>query len=227
MNDREKNNKDKINTEFHWAKTKSTGDGTQPRVAKNKFIGKPRGKSFCFRDDSRSVSFGYYEGDKLMSDYLLKAPEGSRKNRKRVGRGSASGVGTTSGRGNKGQHARSGGRTYVGFEGGQMPLYRRVAHRGFSNYRFHKECLIVNLRDIEQKFCDGDTVDVAALIKKGLIKNANFPVKILGDGAITKRFTVLGARISVSAKEKIVQVGGRTEEVSEQTVKNSKAVLKE
>ena len=94
-----------------------------------------------------------------MSDFNLHAPEGAAKKKRIVGRGQGSGRGTTAGRGNKGQQSRSGGKTYVGFEGGQMPLYRRLAHRGFSNYPFKKECLVVNLREIENHYADGETVD--------------------------------------------------------------------
>jgi large subunit ribosomal protein L15 len=143
-----------------------------------------------------------------MSDYLLHAPKGANKKKRRVGRGGSSGMGTTAGRGNKGQQSRSGGKVYVGFEGGQMPLYRRIARRGFSNYKFKKEYAIVNLRDIEIKYEDGDTVSRETLIQKGLLKRSSPPVKILGDGDITKKITVTVARISESAKEKIEKAGG-------------------
>ena len=143
-----------------------------------------------------------------MSDYLLKAPEGANRKRRRVGRGAGSGLGTTSGRGNKGQQSRSGGKVYVGFEGGQMPLYRRIARRGFSNHPFKQEFSIVNLRDIEAKYADGETVNPETLIRKGLLKKATLPVKILGVGDITKKLTVQDAKLSASAKEKIEKAGG-------------------
>ena len=95
-----------------------------------------------------------------MSDFVLSAPQGANKNTKRVGRGTGSGLGSTAGRGNKGQQSRSGGKVYVGFEGGQMPLYRRIAQRGFSNYPFKKEYAIFNLKDLEAKYADGETVNV-------------------------------------------------------------------
>jgi large subunit ribosomal protein L15 len=142
-----------------------------------------------------------------MSDFNLHAPEGANKKKRIVGRGQGSGLGTTAGRGNKGQQSRSGGKTYVGFEGGQMPLYRRLAHRGFSNYPFKKEVQIVNLGEIEKRYADGETVDVASLIMKGLVKGA-VPVKVLGDGEFTKKLSFKVDAISASAKEKIEKAGG-------------------
>lgn len=147
-----------------------------------------------------------------MSDYnpILSAPKGANKNPKRVGRGSSSGLGTTAGKGNKGQQSRSGKPgPYVGFEGGQMPLYRRIARRGFSNYPFKKEYVCINLQDLESKFADGETVNKESLIKKGFIsaKSATL-VKVLGNGDITKKLTVDVDKISESAKAKIEKVGG-------------------
>jgi large subunit ribosomal protein L15 len=149
-----------------------------------------------------------------MSDFNLRAPVGANKKKRIVGRGQGSGLGTTAGRGNKGQQSRSGGKTYVGFEGGQMPLYRRLAHRGFSNYPFKKESIVINLREIESSFSNGDVVDLAALIAKGLAKGS-LPVKILGDGDLTKKLSFkVGSKgcgivaVSVSAKDKIEKAGG-------------------
>jgi large subunit ribosomal protein L15 len=143
-----------------------------------------------------------------MSDFVLTAPEGANKKKRIVGRGSSSGLGTTAGRGNKGQQSRSGGKVYVGFEGGQMPLYRRIAHRGFSNYPFKEEYAVLNLKDIETKYENGETVDKESLIKKGLVKKARSLVKILGDGNVTKKLTINVDKISASAKEKIEKAGG-------------------
>ena len=143
-----------------------------------------------------------------MSDFVLSAPEGANKKKRIVGRGSSSGLGTTAGRGNKGQQSRSGGKVYVGFEGGQMPLYRRIAHRGFSNYPFKEEYAVLNLKDIETKYENGETVDKESLIKKGLVKKARSLVKILGDGDVTKKLTINVDKISASAKEKIEKAGG-------------------
>lgn len=142
-----------------------------------------------------------------MSDFNLVAPEGANKKKRIVGRGQGSGRGTTAGRGNKGQQSRSGGKTYVGFEGGQMPLYRRLAHRGFSNHPFKKEYSIVNLAEIEKRYADGETVDNATLIQKGLVKSSAL-IKVLGDGELTKKLSFNVDKVSSSAKEKIEKAGG-------------------
>ncbi len=146
-----------------------------------------------------------------MSDFDLKAPCGANKRKRIVGRGQGSGRGTTAGRGNKGQQSRSGGKTYAGFEGGQMPLYRRLAHRGFSNYPFKKEYQVVNLDRIEAAYSDGETVDPASLVAKGVVKGA-VPVKVLGNGELTKKLSFRVEKISVSAKEKIEKAGGTVAE---------------
>jgi large subunit ribosomal protein L15 len=142
-----------------------------------------------------------------MQNYDLHAPEGANRRKRIIGRGQGSGRGTTAGKGNKGQKSRSGGKSYVGFEGGQMPLYRRLAHRGFSNYPFKKIFQVINLSEIEKRFVDGETVDSGSLIKKGLVKGT-VPVKILGDGELTKKLTFKIPALSGSAKEKIEKVGG-------------------
>jgi len=158
----------------------------------------------------------------MAHDYNLHAPAGANKKRKIIGRGQGSGRGTTAGKGGRGQKARSGAHTYAGFEGGQMPLYRRLAKRGFSNYPFKKTFQIVNLAEIEKRYSDGETVDEFSLHKKGLIKGrrkgdtftATFPVKILGNGNLTKKlvFKVGAANgvsaVSASVKEKIEKSGG-------------------
>lgn len=153
-----------------------------------------------------------------MSDFILHAPKGANKKPKRVGRGSSSGLGTTAGKGNKGQQSRSGkAGPYVGFEGGQMPLFRRIARRGFSNYPFKKEYEIVNLIDLEAKFADGETVNKETLVAKGMVKSNSF-VKVLGNGDISKKLTVEVDKVSASAKEKIEKAGGSvkvTEEAEE------------
>ena len=145
-----------------------------------------------------------------MAEYnpILSAPQGANKKPKRVGRGSSSGLGSTAGKGNKGQQSRSGGKTYVGFEGGQMPLYRRIARKGFSNYPFKKEYVCINVELLEAKFNDGETVDKTTLIEKGFIssKNASL-VKILGNGEVTKKLTVVVDKVSESAKAKIEKAG--------------------
>ena len=143
-----------------------------------------------------------------MSELKLNAPAGANKKKRIVGRGSSSGRGTTAGRGNKGQQSRSGGKVYIGFEGGQMPLFRRIAHRGFSNYPFKKEYEEINLRDLEIKYADGETVNAETLSSKGLLKKIDMPVKILANGEITKKLSVVVDKISASAKEKIEKAGG-------------------
>ena len=146
-----------------------------------------------------------------MSDYnpILSAPKGANKNPKRVGRGSSSGLGSTAGKGNKGQQSRSGGKVYVGFEGGQMPLYRRIARKGFSNYPFKKEYVCINVYQLEAKFADGETVDKTSLIAKGFISaKSSTLVKVLGNGDITKKLTVDVDKVSESAKAKIEKAGG-------------------
>ena len=146
-----------------------------------------------------------------MSEYnpVLSAPKGANKNPKRVGRGSSSGLGSTAGKGNKGQQSRSGGKVYVGFEGGQMPLYRRVAIRGFSNYPFKKEYVCINVDQLDAKFADGETVNKESLVAKGFISaKAATLVKVLGNGNISKKLTVEVDKISASAKDKIEKAGG-------------------
>jgi large subunit ribosomal protein L15 len=143
----------------------------------------------------------------MAHDFDLHAPKGANKKKKILGRGQGSGRGTTAGKGNKGQKARSGGKTYPGFEGGQMPLYRRLAHRGFSNYPFKKEWQIVNVGEIERRYEEGETVDFASLRKKKIIKK-NDPVKILSMGKLTKKLSFTVAGVSGQAKEKIEKAGG-------------------
>jgi large subunit ribosomal protein L15 len=146
-----------------------------------------------------------------MSDYLLHAPEGANKKKRIVGRGQGSGLGTTAGRGNKGQQSRSGGKTYPGFEGGQMPLYRRLPMRGFSNYPFRKEWQIVNVCDLAAKFQAGETVDVASLLLKGLVKKPEQLIKLLGNGEISIALNVSVDAVSAGAKSKIEAAGGKVE----------------
>ena len=139
----------------------------------------------------------------------LKPAEGSTHRKKIVGRGIGSGVGKTSGKGHKGQNARSGGGVRPGFEGGQMPLYRRLPKRGFTNI-FAKKYVSVNV-EVLDKFNDGDEVTAESLLQKGIISKTLDGVKILGRGEVTKKLTVKVAKISESAKEKIEKAGGKAE----------------
>ena len=136
----------------------------------------------------------------------LQPAAGSRKNAKRVGRGESSGLGKTSGRGHKGQKARSGGSVRPGFEGGQMPLYRRLPKRGFKNY-FKTEYEVVNVKDLDV-FDAGTVVDAALLAEKGLIRSAASLVKLLADGEVTKALTIKLDRASKQAIDKISKAGG-------------------
>ena len=135
------------------------------------------------------------------------------KKTQRKGRGESSGRGKTSGRGNKGSQARVG--TYIkrGYEGGQTPIFRRFPKRGFSNLNFERKFHIVNLGDLEQQFDAGATVDATALKEKGLIPDLKQPVKILGNGELTKKLTVLAGWYSKSAHEKIGTAGGAAQNV--------------
>lgn len=139
----------------------------------------------------------------------LKPAAGSTTQRKRKGRGVGSGLGKTAGRGSKGQNARSGGGVRAGYEGGQMPLHRRLPKRGFTNI-FKKEFAVINVTDLE-KFESGSTVDPAALVDKGLLKGRRDGVKLLGQGEISVPLTVKLNAISRVAREKIEAAGGTVE----------------
>ena len=147
-----------------------------------------------------------------MKLHKLSPAEGSVKEGFRKGRGAGSGNGKTAGKGHKGQNARSGGGVRLGFEGGQLPLYRKLPKRGFNNFRFGKKYAIINIQSLN-KFNDGEVVDSAALLAKGIIKNVFDGVKVLGEGEISKKLTVKAAIFSETAKEKIEAVGGKTEVV--------------
>ena len=146
-----------------------------------------------------------------MNLHDLHPAAGSTKTRKCKGRGMASGNGKTAGRGHKGQWARSGGGVRAGFEGGQMPLVRRVPKRGFINV-YAKPLTAVNVA-VLNSFEDGAVVDAAALIEKGIIHDCPYGLKVLSNGTLTKKITVKAAAFSESAKEKIQQAGGKAEVV--------------
>ena len=145
-----------------------------------------------------------------MKLHELSPVDGSKKSVKRIGRGHGSGWGKTSGHGHKGQKARSGGSIRPGFEGGQMPLQRRVPKRGFNNI-FRKKIVALNLKQLEAKFDNGAVVDVEALRNAGLVKNSFDGVKILGNGELTKSLTVKVDGFSAAAKEAIEKAGGKAE----------------
>jgi len=137
----------------------------------------------------------------------IQAPYGANTKKVIVGRG-IGGKGRTCGRGNKGQNSRSGGGVSPGFEGGQMPMYRRVARRGFSNYPFKQVYLPVSLDVLDANFNDGDTVTLDALKDKGIIRGCRTLVKVLCDGELTKKLVIDGLKVSAAAGEKIKAVGG-------------------
>lgn len=139
----------------------------------------------------------------------LKATEGARSTKKRIGRGLGSGNGKTSGKGQKGQNSRSGGGVAIGFEGGQTPFFKRMPKRGFTNFT-RKEYAIVNVEDLN-KFEDGVTVDFAAVKAAGLVKKELDGLKVLGNGKLEKKLTVKAAKFSSSAKKAIEEAGGTAE----------------
>ena len=148
-----------------------------------------------------------------MKLHELSPAEGSVKEGFRKGRGAGSGNGKTAGKGHKGQNARSGGGVRPGFEGGQLPLYRKLPKRGFNNARFAKQYTVVNLDVINAKFNEGDEVSVDTLLACGAISKANDGIKVLANGEITKKLTVKACIFSAQAKEKIEAAGGTCEVV--------------
>ena len=146
-----------------------------------------------------------------MKLHELSPAPGSTKSAWRKGRGVGSGNGKTAGRGHKGQNARTGGGVRPGFEGGQIPLYRRLPKGGFTNSLFKKEYAIINLETLDKLFNDGDAVSMETLLEKGVIRKELNGLKVLGRGEITKKLTVKAAIFSASAKEKIEAAGGKAE----------------
>ena len=144
-----------------------------------------------------------------MKLHELAPPPGSKKNRKRIGRGVGSGSGKTAGRGTKGHNSRSGGGVRPGFEGGQMPIHRRLPKRGFTNI-FKKNIAVVNIMDL-YRFEAGSVIDEAALVGAGLVKNKRDEVKLLGQGEINIPLTIKVNKVSKSAEEKIIAAGGAVE----------------
>ena len=140
----------------------------------------------------------------------LRVVEGSKKERRRVGRGTSSGMGKTSGKGHKGQKARSGYSRKAGFEGGQLPLYRRLPKRGFSNANFKTEYAVLNLSDLNL-FDEGTVVTPELLKETGIVKKQLSGIKVLGNGALEKKLTVKAHKFSITAKEKIEAAGGKVE----------------
>jgi large subunit ribosomal protein L15 len=144
-----------------------------------------------------------------MKLHELKNVPGAVHRKKRVGCGEGGGHGKTSGRGGKGQSARSGSSIRPGFEGGQMPLYRKLPHRGFNNYEFRQEIAVVNVGDLAGLDASVKEVDAAALAKAGLIRAGESRVKVLGDGELSRAISITAAAFSASAKAKIEKAGGK------------------
>ena len=145
-----------------------------------------------------------------MKLYNIKPAEGATKTRKRLGRGIGSGTGKTSGKGHKGQNARSGGGVRPGFEGGQLPLFRRLPKRGFSNAKFKTEYAIINLSDLN-KFENNTEITPELLKEMGLVKNQMDGIKVLGNGTLERKLTVKAHKFSSAAKEQIEKLGGKAE----------------
>jgi large subunit ribosomal protein L15 len=139
---------------------------------------------------------------------------GAHKQRKRIGRGRATGHGKTSGRGHKGAHSRSGYSRRLSHEGGQMPMFRRIPKRGFTNANFTKRYEIVNVEQLDKLFSDGAAVSIDLMVSAGLVDNANSRVKILGDGELTKRLVVSAHKFSKTAEQKISGCGGTVKVVA-------------
>lgn len=143
-----------------------------------------------------------------MNLHNLKPNPGAKHRVKRLGCGESSGLGKTSGRGHKGQKSRSGGGVRPGFEGGQMPLHRRLPKRGFNNTRFQDKIAVVNVASLNERFEDGDTVNMGTLKAARLVKGTYDGVKVLGNGDLAKKLVIEGCKVSASAKEKIEKAGG-------------------
>lgn len=159
----------------------------------------------------------------MLNEITMRA--GAHRRRKRVGRGEASGHGKTCGRGNKGCQSRAGGGVRPLHEGGQMPIFRRLPKRGFSNFEFRTEYQVVNLSRLEKTFADGQTVDAAALRQQGLVRGTAPLIKVLGSGALSRKLTVEAHAFSAAAKDAIEKAGG-TARLIERTAAADKARAK-
>jgi large subunit ribosomal protein L15 len=158
-----------------------------------------------------------------MELHNLKPNPGAKHRTKRLGSGESSGLGKTSGKGNKGQKARSGSGTRVGFEGGQMPLHRRLPKRGFNNFDFRDVFIVVNVGDLDDRFESGALINEASLREAGLVNGPCDKIKLLGDGEVEKAFTVCFHKVSKTAREKIEKAGGSFTEPAPKTRTPAKA----
>jgi large subunit ribosomal protein L15 len=153
----------------------------------------------------------------IMMIHDITVQVGPHKKRIRVGRGEGSGIGGTSGRGHKGAASRSGFKRRPAYEGGSVPFARRIPKRGFSNAPFRLDYCVVNLKALEARCNSGEKIDVESLAKLGLVRDAKMPLKVLGEGEITKKLHVVAAKFSASAKKKIEAAGGKVEEIVKST----------
>lgn len=151
----------------------------------------------------------------MLKIHTIKPNPGAKHRKKRLGNGESSGLGKTCGKGHKGQKARSGGTIRPGFEGGQMPLHRRLPKKGFNNTRFQDKIIAVNVSQLEKFFQAGDTVDENSLRSVGLVQGPCDAVKLLGGGTLSKKLTIVVDQASASAKEKVTQAGGEVTVLSE------------
>lgn len=151
----------------------------------------------------------------MLKIHTIKPNPGAKHRRKRVGNGESSGLGKTCGKGHKGQKARSGGSIRPGFEGGQMPLHRRLPKKGFNNTRFQDKIIAINVSQLEKFFQPEDTVDENALRSVGLVQGACDAVKLLGGGELTKKLTIVVDMASASARDKVSKAGGSVTVLSE------------
>jgi large subunit ribosomal protein L15 len=156
-----------------------------------------------------------------MEDFAIRVPQGSRKQRKRIGRGRGSGRGGTAGKGNKGQKARSGGGVRLGFEGGQMPLYRRIPRRGFSNYWFKRHVSEVNVGALQKRCADGEVVTPERMVELGILRNVALPVKVLGNGTLSRKLEVHAHQVSRGARQKIESAGGAVVVVTHESLQRA------
>ncbi len=152
---------------------------------------------------------------------------GKHKSRKRLGRGIGSGHGKTCGKGHKGQASRSGFSRKANFEGGQMPFFKRFEKRGFSNANFRKDFQVVNVKDLNTRFNDGEEVDAEVMFKAGLIQNTRVPVKVLAEGQISKKLKITANKFSAGAQEKITKAGGTANVIDDGPVRRPKGVRKD
>jgi large subunit ribosomal protein L15 len=150
-----------------------------------------------------------------------------RPRRKRVGRGEGSGLGKTSGRGHKGAKSRSGWKSKPGYEGGQMPFFRRLPKRGFSNVQFEQRYAVVNLKSLEERCESGTEVTLESLAKLGVVRDTKTPLKVLGEGDLTKKLRVTAAKFSAAAKRKIEAAGGTATEIAPSGWKRTEGKPKE